>query len=287
MKNCKKHFVVALFVFLLGLFLAPDVARSQVIEVGATGGLSYYMGDINPRKPFSQSRLGFGAIVRYYDNTRWAFRFTYSYLSLESSDAVAKYRPERGLSFNTKVHDFSLVAEFNFLDYFTGSRRSKISPYLFGGVSFFTFNPKADDGTELYNILTDVDSYENIPADGEAKYNKFTLSLPFGMGVKYSLSKRIGVALEWRMNLAFTDWLDDCHAYYPMYAANETNVQYSDPTGFTNDGTGANDLKYIQRGNSSNNDWYGYLNVSVVYKFLLPKSKKCNAGADRNSYITY
>ena len=288
MKNCKRHFIVALMLLALGQFLAPKEAKAQVIEVGVSGGLSYYMGDINPRKPFNQSRLGYGVLVRYYDNTRWAFRLAYSNLQLEGSDESAKYRAERGLAFTTDVHDIALVAEFNFLDYFTGSKRSYVSPYIFGGISVLNFTPKAKDGTELCTILTDVDYDKNIPQNGDKKYSTFAVSIPFGIGVKYSAGPRIGMALEWRMDFSFTDWLDDCHAYYPLWnSADEPYVQYSDPTGYAADSAGNNTSKYVQRGNPENNDWYGYLNFSVIYKFNLPKNKDCDVGADKKYYKYY
>ena len=275
MKNCKKHFLVTLIVLMFGQFLAPKAAHSQVIEVGGSVGLSYYMGDINPSKPFNQSQLGWGALVRYYSDTRWAFRLAYSNLQLNGSDKASGYRPERGLSFNDNVNDVALIAEFNFFDYFTGSKRHGLSPYLFGGISVLNFNPKAEDGTALCNILTDVDYDGSIPSDGDAKYRKFAVSIPFGVGVKYSLGSKLGVALEWRWDYAFTDWLDDCHAYYPT-----VNNEYSDPTNFT----GNSGETYIQRGNKYNNDWYGYLNFSLVYKFVLPGGTDCNA---RDKYKNY
>ena len=275
MKNCKKHFLVTLIVLMFGQFLAPKAAHSQVIEVGGSVGLSYYMGDINPSKPFNQSQLGWGALVRYYSDTRWAFRLAYSNLQLNGSDKASGYRPERGLSFNDNVNDVALIAEFNFFDYFTGSKRHGLSPYLFGGISVLNFNPKAEDGTALCNILTDVDYDGSIPSDGDAKYRKFAVSIPFGVGVKYSLGSKLGVALEWRWDYAFTDWIDDCHAYYPT-----VNNEYSDPTNFT----GNSGETYIQRGNKYNNDWYGYLNFSLVYKFVLPGGTDCNA---RDKYKNY
>lgn len=274
MKNCKKHFIVALIVLTTGQFLAPMTARAQVLEVGGSVGLSYYMGDINPQKPFCQSSLGWGAQARYYEGTRWAFRFAYSNLQLNCSDEASGYRPERGLSFKTNVHDFALMAEFNFLDYFTGSRRNGLSPYLFGGVSVFYFNPKADDGTTLYNIMTDVEYDDDNERFFKPEYSKTALSIPFGIGVKYSVNKRLGTALEWRWDLTFTDWIDDCHAYYP-----ETDNAYSDPTGFHNDG----DL-YVQRGNKYDNDWFGYLNFSLTYKFNLPNGNGCDK---RERYKNY
>lgn len=279
MKNCKKHFIVALIVLLVGQFLTPKKACAQILEVGGSVGLSYYMGDINPRIPFVQSNLGWGALVRYYDGTRWAFRLAYSNLQLNCSDKASGYRPERGLSFKDNVHDIAVMAEFNFFDYFTGSKRNGLSPYIFGGISVLMFNPKADDGTELYNILTDTNSDEFIPADTtyNAKYSKMAASIPFGIGVKYSISNRLGLAFEWRWHFALTDWIDDCHAYYPRYNSSNNSgfAQYSDPTGFT-DENGGNDKLYIQRGNSADNDWYSYLNLSITYKFNLPSGRDCN-----------
>ena len=286
MKNCKKHLIVALIVLAIGQFLAPMTARAQVLEVGGSVGLSYYMGDINPNKPFVQSDLGWGVLARYYEGTRWAFRLTYSNLNLKNSDKASGYRPERGLSFNTKVHDVALLAEFNFFDYFTGSKRNGLSPYIFGGISVFHFNPKADDGTELCDIMTDVNSDSSMPADStlNAKYGKYAASIPFGVGVKYSVSNRLGLALEWRWNLALTDWIDDCHAYYPQYGEDTPYVNYTDPTGFAADDNGANKKAYIQRGNKADFDWYGYLNISLTYKFNLPNGDGCNK---RERYKNY
>lgn len=288
MRNCNIVRLVVLIILFLGQILAPKPAKSQVIEVGASAGLSYYMGDINPNKPFCQSNLGFGAVVRYYDNTRWSFRLAYSNLQLDCSDKAAKYREERGLSFHTNLHDIALMAEFNFFDYFTGSKRNYISPYIFGGISFLTFNPKADDGTELCSVMTDVD-FETTPIDGTSKYSKTSFSIPFGVGVKFSVSNRIGLTFEWRMDYSFTDWLDDCHAYYPLYDnKNQPYVQYADPTGYTDpDNQGFNKKEHVQRGNPATNDWYGYLNIAIAYKFILPGGKDCNVGADKKYYKYY
>ena len=51
----------------------PKNLKSQIMEVGATAGLSYYIGDINPSKHFLQSEIAYGASVSYYQNLRWAF----------------------------------------------------------------------------------------------------------------------------------------------------------------------------------------------------------------------
>lgn len=276
MKNKEKYFALALVVLLIGVFLPSKMVCGQVIEVGPSVGLSYYMGDINPKMPLRQSSLGLGAVVRYYGGTRWAFRLSYSYLNLHGDDAVSNYMPERGLAFKTTAHDVSIVAEFNFFDYFTGSKRSYISPYIFGGISGFYFNPKALDGTPLSDIITDVEDYGSVPKG--PKYSNWSASVPFGVGVKYSAGKKVGLALEWRMHLTFTDWIDDCHAYYPE----ENDSPYIDPGNLAGNG-----MQYIQRGNRHDTDWFGYLNFSIVYKFVLPGNDDCNPGSDKKYSKNY
>jgi hypothetical protein len=159
-KLMKKSNFLAIFLFLALSFLMPQKSQAQIIEVGFSGGLSYYIGDINPSKHFAQSDYGVGAVVKYYDNLRWAFRFQYSYLNLKASDAKIGFKPERGLAFNSRVNDFSLIAEFNFFDYWTGSDRNYFTPYICGGISVFSFDTFAPDGTALRPLQTEGVAYK-------------------------------------------------------------------------------------------------------------------------------
>lgn len=284
MKSSK---VLTIIIILAISFVMPKKVDAQIVEVGATGGLSYYIGDINPGKHFSQSELGLGGVIRYYNNLRWAFRFQYSNMNLQASDEVVGFKKERGLAFNSKVNDFAMIAEFNFFDYWTGSKQDFITPYLFAGISVFSFNPKAPDGTELQPLNTEGNFEMNedgtLVLDGDGKpipdlYSKFSWSIPFGIGVKYSLTNRIGLTLEWRIHKSFTDYIDDIHGYYPEYeeGSQAYSNNYIDPTGNFKPG--------MQRGNGSdttfgyNKDWYSMLGLSVVYRFNLPSKAVCNSG---------
>lgn len=277
------------FLSLLVFVSKPYEAKAQTIEVGVTGGLSYYIGDIIPARHFYQSDFAFGASLRYYQNSRWAFRFQYSNINISASDIKSQVRPERGLAFSSKVNDFALMAEFNFLDYVTGSGKNKISPYIFGGVSFFTFKSVHPDGTALLHEQTTTNEQgetttQLVGMEGKA-YNSFSFSIPFGVGVKYSLCKRIGVTLEWRIHKTFTDYLDDIHGLYPEQDYIVDGYNYTDPTDNYEPG--------MQRGNGAaesiliNSDWFSMFGLSVSYKFNLPKSKKCNAGMNSDYYRYY
>lgn len=261
----KKNKFLAIFFFLALSFFMPKKSQAQIIEVGFSGGLSYYIGDINPGKHFAQSDYGLGAVVRYYDNFRWAFRFQYSNLNLKASDAEIGFKPERGLAFNSKVNDFSLVAEFNFLDYWTGSKRNYFTPYICGGISVFTFDTFAPDGTELRPLQT----------EGVA-YNGYSFSIPFGIGFKYSMNERLGLTLEWTMHKTFTDYIDDIHGLYPETPVVVEGVNYTDPSGLYQPG--------MQRGNGTasgfgyNCDWFGTLQLTILYRFNLPRKNVCHSG---------
>ena len=250
----------------------------KTLEVGPHVGASYYIGDINPQKPFAQSDLEWGGVVRFNYNNRWTFRFDYSHATVKAYDEVIKWRPERGLNFKSKVNDFSLVAEFNFLEYYTGNPKRNVSPYIFGGISVFQYTAFAQVGDEWVN-LREYDT--EGPQDPDAKwYQKMFgkdspvgVSIPFGMGVKFSLSRHMAATVEWRMQKTFTDYLDDVATVYPtehaVYTAqNGTTYDLTDPTGNYTEGQ--------QRGNSVFKDWFGMARISLTWKFNLPDGKGCN-----------
>lgn len=235
----KRSRIVAIFFLLAVSFVMPKKVNAQIMEVGATGGMSYYVGDMNPGKQFYQNDLAFAALIRFYDNLRWAFRFQYTNINLQGSDKTGFYSPVKE-SFVSKVNDFSLIAEFNFFDYWTGSNVDFITPYIFAGFSVFDYKT-----TNLENITLS---------------NGTSFSIPFGVGVKYSLTKRIGMTLEWKMNKSFDDNIDNIKDnFYTEYIVN-------------------GDLEREKLPLAYRCDWYGMLGFSVVYRFNLPKKVTCNSG---------
>ena len=249
----------------------------MTLEVGPHVGLSYYMGDLNPSIPFAQAQLQYGGVVRFNYNNSWTFRFDYSRATVSADDTKLNWRPERGLNFTTKINDFSLVAEFNFLEYYTGNPKKNVSPYIFGGISVFQYTPFAEYGGTIVNLRNYAT--EVMPADAKWYETLFDrnmpigVSLPFGMGVKFSLSRHMAATVEWRMQKTFTDYLDDVGKVYPeqhaLFTAEDGNTyDLSDPSG-----------KFLagqQRGNASFNDWFGMARVSLTWKFNLPDGRGCN-----------
>lgn len=250
----------------------------KTLEMGPHVGMGYYMGDLNPTLPFAQAQLQYGGLVRFNYDNRWTFRFDYSRVTVTADDTKLNWRPERGLNFTSKINDFSLVAEFNFLEYYTGNPKKNVSPYIFGGISVFQYTVFANVGDQLVN-LSDYATEGPEPADAKwydkmfGKTSPIGVSIPFGMGVKFSLSRHMAATVEWRMQKTFTDYLDDVATVYPEQHATYTDqngevYDLTDPTG--------NYLAGQQRGNSTFNDWFGMARVSLTWKFNLPDGRGCN-----------
>lgn len=259
-KNLRSVFVIAAFLIGFQTVFQSDLKAQYYLEIGGFGGGAYYIGDINPRKQFSQIQPAFGVVAKYDYGSRWAFRFSYTNCDVTASDEIVKFREERMLSFKTKINDFSIMAEFNFFEYFIGSRRDYVSPYIFGGFSVFHFQPFTLDGEQLRPIETEG-----------VHYSTLGFSVPFGVGVKYSLGKRIGIALEWRMHKTFSDYIDDVGNTYPGIVGNaiESNrPELTDPSGLYTAG--------MQRGDKKTKDWFSCATLIVTYKFRFPKSQRCN-----------
>ncbi len=250
-----KYLILLAFMFLTAIGL-----KAQTMELGAFVGGSYYLGDLNPALHFNQTQFSYGVVGRYNANNRWAFKASWYRGMLKGDDLKTKAIDNRDLNFQTVVNDFSVVAEFNFWDYFTGSKKSNYAPYIFGGASMFTYNPRTLDGVALRPLGTEG---QNVGFDGRSPYGSIGFAIPFGVGFKYSVSERVGLGFEWSMRKTFTDYIDDVST---TYASNPDQI--ADPTQTHSEG--------MQRGNRENDDWYGFAGITLTYKFNLFSSKRCD-----------
>jgi len=243
------------------------MARAQDLEVGLIGGGCYYLGDLNPGKHFLNTNVAYGITTRLNIDTRWAVKISAMRSEIEGHASSTGFPARPGLSFTSNLTDISGVVEFNFRPYFTGSRMNAFTPYIMGGISAFFYNPFSQ-GVELRPLGTEG---QNIGYEGRKPYGSVGISLPFGLGVKASISQRIGLQLYWEMHKTFNDYLDDVSTTYYLDGAvidrNDQAATASDPT--------MNHKPGMQRGNASNKDWYAFVGLSVTYKFNIFKSNKC------------
>ena len=268
-------------VLFLSLCATANVTYGQFSEIGLMGGVSFYIGDLNPDMPFKQVMPAGGAFYRYNFNDRFSVRgaFSLGYLKGDDAKSDVESQIERNLNFQSWLYDFSITGEFNFFKYAPGDMKHPITPFIFGGVSIFKFNPTttAADGNryELQPLGTEGQGTTFYP--DRKKYALTTASIPFGLGLKANISKTLSVGLEWRMHYAFTDYIDDVSGTYAdpdVIQAERGDVAYE----LSNRSLTLTDevLEGRQRGNSKTNDWFSFALVTFSFN-LKAKPAKCPA----------
>jgi len=266
-KTTTSKYVISRSSYLLALLFLTSSVFSQTMEIGFYGGVSYYLGDLNPGKHFLNSQLSFGILARYDIDSRWAVKISAYRGKVKGNSQSSSFLPDRNLSFESPVTDISAVAEFNFLKYFTGSRREFISPYIYAGISTFFYDPVAN-GYSLRSLGTEG---QKIGYEGRTPYSNVSVAIPFGLGVKFSLAKNLGMTFFWEMHKTFTDYLDDVSQTYYLSSQdinpNNPEEVLSDPS--------LNHQPGMERGNPKNLDWYSFTGLTLTYKFKLHGSRKC------------
>ncbi|MEM8906873.1 MAG: DUF6089 family protein [Bacteroidota bacterium] len=251
----------------------PFFATAQSLEVGLLFGASGYQGDLSP----SNNRLGnfsdlggsFGIFGRYSPNRLWSYRvgLTYGVVSADDANSESESRRRRNLNFRSRILELSAVGEFNFL-----GRDRRFSPYVFGGVALFNFNPQAEfqgQRVDLQPLGTEGQGMDNFPG----RYSRTQLSIPLGLGFNFAINDRLKLGVETGLRKTFTDYLDDVSGEYINYnellqgngqlaatLANRTGEFLgTDPVLVP---TGS------QRGNPDSKDWYFVTGVTLSYSLF-------------------
>ncbi len=129
--NCMMTKYIKKAVVLVTIIVASHSISAQTMEVGLFGGGSYYLGELNTALHFSETQLAFGLLARFNLNSRWAIKAGYNRGLIKSDDSKNAAIADQGLNFQTTLNDITAVAEFNFLEYFTGSKKNYFTPLYF------------------------------------------------------------------------------------------------------------------------------------------------------------
>lgn len=260
-----KRFIVLCLLTFAGI--APLKAQYQ--EIGFTGGVSYYIGDLNPMRHFYGYRPTAGIYYRTNLTSRHAFKFNLNIGSFEASDANSKipFNRNRNLSFRTTYQEIGTQFELNFFDYEIGAKDKlkRFTPYVFFGLSILHFDPKTNyqgNWIELQPLGTEGEGIKGY----RKPYSLTTVILPFGAGVKWSVIGRFALGFEWGFRKTFTDYLDDVSGVYadPTLLTDQNgplSATLADRS-LTKLGKDGNNTGF-QRGNPSRTDWYVYTGLSL------------------------
>lgn len=259
MMKIKNLLLVALLAFSISEIKAQDK------EWGGFLGISVYNGDLAQSPvPIRGMRPAIGGLYRYNFNTHWAIKtgLNVGYIaSYDKYSGEGTLRESRNLSFHSPLVELSVVGEYNFMKYVSGSRKYRFTPYVFGGIAGFYFNPKTFLNGDEYNLRTIPTEQSQI----DNPYSPIAIAIPMGLGFKYSLGRKklwnIGFEFGWRMT--FTDNIDDVSGAQPTnpsaLSQDAQNLSYRSYQ--TEKGNWDRDWP---RGNPDNNDSYYFFGVTLT-----------------------
>ncbi|MCB0627352.1 MAG: outer membrane beta-barrel protein [Saprospiraceae bacterium] len=262
--------------FLLPLIVFSWSLRAQYFEVGGQIGLSNYVGDLSYNSSalyLGESHFAAGVFGRFNINQFMAVKLGLNYGSITGRDenATDAFIRERNLSFKSSLVEVGLTGEFNIPGFMPYNLARPLSAYLFGGIGYTFFNPKAFYQGRWYDLQPLGTEGQGLPGF-EAPYQKSTLVIPFGLGVKYALTDQLNIGLEIGARRAFTDYLDDVSGNYvdfqTLLAGNgELAAALGNRTG---EYLGTEPVlgETGQRGDDKVADWYFLAGLSLSWNFL-------------------
>jgi len=242
--------------------------HAQEFSVQLTPGIINYGGDLqNKVYTFQQAGSSIGGALMYRIN-KFSIRAGLEYGKVKGDDLSNTGFTARNLSFETGVSEGSLCLQY---DVFLLDEQHRLTPYVFAGVGAFHFNPYTTyDSQKIYLRPLGTEG-QGLPAYPDKKiYSLNQFEIPFGIGLKYKISDRIQVGVEFCSRLLFTDYLDDVSGTYPdenelfkgrgqlavdvSFRGNEIDPTRPFPSGQT-------------RGNPKQNDNYYTSSLSLIYVF--------------------
>ena len=185
MKKVKLFFLISLLPFL--------ASAQQKWGGGIFVGMSNYWGDLveKDRPLFKNAAPAFGIMIKNQTTPNFGLRGSLNYGKLEANDKDNPGNENRDASFSKSLIELSVIGEYDFL----GKRRfdgttfkRTLSPYILGGIGVNLGDPKTKNG--------------------DADISNTHFSLPIGLGLRYDLSSKLYLGLEYATRLTFSDQID-------------------------------------------------------------------------------
>jgi len=270
---------------------AVEKKKGSSLDFGLYLGGSNYWGDLTRdyQPLWSKTKLAGGLLCRYNVSPYITFKGSALYGQIQGSDknySYDLYRTRRNLSFKSDIVEFSAQIEWNILGYENTRTNYGWSPYLFGGVSVFRFNPKAQfnyisglhdpslqsqsgEWIELQPLGTE--GQETTKFNDKRRYSLTQISIPLGIGSKWQLDDHWAIGVEFGVRKTFTDYLDDVSS---IYVDDQIVGGASGPMAVALKDRSAelpNEIKFDNndpRGNPKSKDWYLISGVTLTYRIL-------------------
>ncbi|MBL7755471.1 MAG: hypothetical protein JNM44_13435 [Chitinophagaceae bacterium] len=259
-------------------------------EIGFSTGFSNYLGDLQPQAyTFRDPGVALGMMVKQSVTAHIGFRAFMNYMRISGSDASSGQQSliNRNLSFRSFVFEYGGAVEVNVLPFdpfnpngSKGKRFFAFTPYFYGGINMFHFNPKTYYNGQWVALQPLNTEGQNSTFNSTSSYNLTQFAIPFGFGFKYQPNPRVVFSYEFGFRKTFTDYLDDVSSNYPdLNKLSQEKGALSAALSYRGDELSTHDGTYPvpgqMRGQTANKDWYTMNAVSVMFKFY-KASKRYN-----------
>ena len=274
--------------FLFILFLSSGVFAQQ-FRLTSFVGTSNYGGELQNKKfTFDQSNFAAGLGLTYELNEQLYLTGALKLGKLTADDKKSPKNKDRNLSFSSPLTELNLGLEYDFLNLNLHS----LTPYVFGGIAVYHFNPSTLDSTGNKVYLQPLSTEGEGFVAGRKKYSLNQISIPFGGGIKFALTPDIRVGVEIGLRKLFTDYIDDVSTNYVdrdllLASKGQQSVDLAFRGGelksgitYPSDGT--------TRGNPKSKDWYYFTGLTVSFNLGTGKTmghqSKSNTGCPTSVY---
>ena len=267
---------------IIGSFLAAIsfyCNAQQSTEFGYNIGTSNYLGDMQPKdRTYKWSGFSTGIFAKRNLHPMVAIKGFVNYARICGDDSRTSVQDQlnRNLNFRSFVLEWGVVGELNLLPFNRfieqgDIRHYNFTPFIYGGLNVFHFNPKTYYNGQWIALQPLSTEGQNTSINADPNYRLTQLALPFGFGFKYQVTPELTIAYEMGARKTFTDYLDDVSGNYTDLSvlASEkgslaAELSYRGDEIFGKELTSS----YLgeQRGNSSNKDWYLINSLSISYK---------------------
>lgn len=253
-------------IFLILFSVTTFLVSAQKLQVSVFAGFSNYQGDLQDKRfTMSQAHPAFGAGALYDITDKLSARANVTFGKVSSDDKKSAKNSVRNLSFSSPVTDIHLGLEYSLFSLYERS----LTPYVFAGISHFSFNPSAKDTSGNKVFLQPLSTEGQGFYQDRKKYALNQFAIPFGGGVKFALNENVRLAFEIGMRKTNTDYLDDVSTtYVDEFALFINRGQLAVDMSFRGDELKTG-LSYpadgTQRGSAKSKDWYYFsgINLSV------------------------
>lgn len=292
------HFGIAIMLLFLSFSQVNGQGRRTYFTVGPALGISNYFGDLDNNFgffKFSKPAIGFNVVYHY--DPHMSIRIGVAQAWVGAMDQGGR-NEGRNLHFRSPITEVSMQVCYDFIgNYRRYKYRPFFTPYIFGGIGVYAFNPKAQffDVAQNKSVFIEL---QPLGTEGQflplldqgypRPYALTQINIPFGAGIRYKFTYMIDVGFEVGLRKLFTDYLDDVSSLYPNLRA----LELQNPKSYimsdrSLDITENNRRQYPYgagsgnvRGFSNQDDWYVFSMLTV--NFIID-NRKCPKFARMNT----